>query len=133
DDGIFQRSTGEHTKLLSILRAIDDDTREIFFANLPNMGAIPNLPNDVFLEMTSVATSQGLKAIQDNDYPDILAAPQLRKIASASITVDAALTGDRKLFVEALLIDGSVSDSFDAEKLADELLKTHEQYLPQFA
>jgi len=132
DDSMFRKGSGEHTKLLAILRSIEKDSREVFFANLPNRGAIPNLPDDAVLEMTAVATGRGLKALQDPDFPDILAAPQLRKIAAASATVDAALSGDRKLFVEALLMDGSVTTTSIAEKLADELLAEHKRYLPQF-
>lgn len=133
DESVFQQGSGEHTKLLAILQSIADDDRENYFANLPNLGAVPNLPDDAVLEMTTVATSRGLRAMQVPDFPDILAAPLIRKIAAASLTVDAALSGSRKLFVEALLADGSVSDPSTAEKLADELLTAHKQYLPQFA
>ena len=133
DESIFQRASGEHTKLLAILQSIFEDRGDTYFANLPNLGAAPNLPDDAILELTAVATGRGLKALQIPEFPDILAAPLLRKIAAASLTVDAALTGSRKLFVEALLTDGSVADIQKAEKLADELLMAHKQYLPQFA
>jgi alpha-galactosidase/6-phospho-beta-glucosidase family protein len=105
----------------------------VFFANLPNSGAIPNLPGDTILEMTSVATARGLKPIQDTSYPDMLAAVQARKIAGEEITVEAALTGSRTLFVEALLADGCISDRAAAGKLADELIAAHKGSLPQFA
>ena len=133
DESVFQRASGEHTKLLAILQSIFEDQRDIYFANLPNLGAVLNLPNDTILELTTVATGQGLRAIHIPDFPDILAAPLMRKISAASLTVDAALTGSRKLFVEALLADGSVTDPSTAERLADELLMAHKQYLPQFA
>jgi len=133
DESVFQRASGEHTRLLEILQSIAEDGRDMYFANLPNLGAVPNLPNEAVLELTTVATSRGLRAIQIPDFPDTLAAPLIRKIAAASLTVDAALTGSRKLFVEALLADGSVNDPSTAEKLADELLMAHKQYLPQFA
>jgi len=47
--------------------------------------------------------------------------------------VEAALTGDRRLCVEALLADGSVAERDAASKLADELLAAHKEHLPQFA
>jgi alpha-galactosidase len=46
--------------------------------------------------------------------------------------VEAALTGDRRLFVEALLADGAVSDPQVAARMADELLDAHQAYLPNF-
>lgn len=133
DESVFQRVPGEHAQLLDILRAIEEDSRQMFAANLPNRGAIPNLPDDAVLELSCVATGRGLRPIQVPDFPDRLAAPLMRRIAAHVLTVEAALTGDRKLFVEALLADGSVTDSATAEKLADELLKAHREYLPQFA
>jgi alpha-galactosidase len=83
--------------------------------------------------MTAVATARGLLPIQDPTYPDMLAAVQARKIAGERITMEAALTGDRRLFVEALLADGCISDRDAASKLADELIAAQKQYLPQFA
>ena len=133
DMNVFQRASGEHTKLIAIMKSIAEDRRATFFANLQNLGSVSNLPDDAVLELTTVATSRGLAAMQIPDFPDTLAAPLIRKIAAASLTVDAALTGSRKLFVEALLADGSIADPSEAGKLADELLTEHKQYLPQFA
>jgi alpha-galactosidase len=80
-----------------------------------------------------VATGRGLRALHIPDFPDTLAAPLNRKITAQAITVEAALSGSRKLFVEALLLDGSVSDPAVAGQLVDELLAEHAQDLPQFA
>lgn len=130
---IFERAVGEHSQLVDIIDGIAGDTRANFFANLPNNGAIPNLPDEAILEMTTVATARGLKPVQDVDYPDALAAVQARKIAGHEITVEAALSGNRRLFVEALLADGCIADRAAAGRLADELLATHKAHLPQFA
>ncbi len=133
DKRVFERAAGEHSQLLEILRSIEEDRRECYSANLPNRGAVPNLPQDAVLELTSVATCRGLRAIPMPDFPDLLAAVQTRKIAAQAVTVEAALTGSRQLFVEAILADGSLTDREAAGKLADELLKEQKQYLPQFA
>jgi alpha-galactosidase len=132
DESIFNRAAGEHEQLLDILRCIRFDNRKIFAANLPNRGAVPNLPPEAILEIPAVATATGLRPIQLPDFPDTLAALLIPKIAAASLTVDAALSGDRGLFIEALLADGAVSDRGVAGRLADELLQTHKQYLPNF-
>jgi len=62
-----------------------------------------------------------------------LSAPRIRKIAAVELTVEAALTGSRALFVEALLADGCVSDPAVAGRLADDLLAAHRAHLPQFS
>jgi alpha-galactosidase len=132
DERIFQRAAGEHEQLLDILRAIEGDQRRIFAANLPNRGAVPNLPNEAILEMPTVATAKGLRPLQIHDFPDTLAAIVTRKLAATRLTVEAALSGDRRLFVEALLADGAVTDHETARQMADDLLTAHREHLPQF-
>ncbi len=44
DQGIFNRTVGEHEQLLAILRSIECDKREVYSMNVPNGGAIPSLP-----------------------------------------------------------------------------------------
>jgi alpha-galactosidase len=133
DQGVFERAAGEHAQLVEIIHSMAGDDRRMYAANLPNGGAITGLPPDAVLEMSVAAAGRGLLPVQVPDFPAILAAPLLRKIAAHEITVEAALTGSRKLFVEALLADGSLSEPTTAERLADELLLAQQRYLPQFA
>ena len=132
DEGFFQRSIGEHEQLLDVLRSIESDERRMFPANLPNRGAVPNLPDEAILEMPVVATAGGLRPVQINDFPDPLAAIITRKVSATLLTVEAALSGDRGLFVEALLADGAVTDRDTASRMGDELLEFHKAHLPQF-
>lgn len=132
DAWIFEHAVGEHEQLLSILRSLRYDRREIFAVNLPNRGTVPNLPPDVVLEIPAVATASGLYPMQVPDLSDALAAILLRKLAATRLTVDAALNGDRNIFVEALLADGAVTDRSVAETMRDELLEAQRQYLPNF-
>ena len=133
DESVFERALGEHEQLLDILESVAHDKRGTFTANLPNRGAVPNLPGEAVLELTAVATGTGMRAIQVPDFPDILAAPLQRRLAAHALTVEAALTGSRGLFVEAFLADGAVTDRGVAGKMADELLAAHKENLPQFA
>jgi alpha-galactosidase len=130
---VFEREEGEHSQLVEILDAMDRDDRRMFAANVPNNGAIPGLPADAVLELSCVATGRGLLPVQIPDFPERLIAPLARKLAAQRLTVEAALTGDRTLFVEVLLADGGVTDPAVAGALADELLAAQKQHLPQFA
>jgi alpha-galactosidase len=132
DEWIFHHSVGEHEQLLSIVHDLRFDGRGMFGANLPNRGAVPNLPDDAILELPAVATAAGLLPVQVPDFPDALAAIIARKLASIRVTVEAALTGERTLFREALLLDGAVTDPAVARAMGDELLEAHRPYLPNF-
>jgi len=132
DERIFGRGPGEHEQLLDILRSIWGDKRQVFSVNLPNRGAVPNLPTEAVLELPAAATATGLRPLQVTDLPDPLAAIIVRKLAATQLTVEAALKGDRSLFVEALLADGAVTDPGVAAEMAEELLEAQRAYLPNF-
>ncbi len=132
NEKLLERRVGEHEQLLQMIASMEHDERRIFYANLPNEGAIPNLPYDAILELPVVAMVGGMRAIHFDDFPDTLAAVLIRKIAANQLTVEAALTGSRELFTEALLVDGAVTDREVANRLRDELLEAHRRHLPNF-
>jgi alpha-galactosidase/6-phospho-beta-glucosidase family protein len=49
------------------------------------------------------------------------------------LTVDAALTGDKTLALQALLADPMTRSVEEAKNLIDELLEAHAENLPQFS
>lgn len=132
-DHVFERSQGEHGQLIEILQAMAQDKRSYYTANLPNNDLVPAFPREAILELTAAASARGLQALQVPDLPPALLPPLMRKIAVQSLTVQAALTGDRKLFVETLLLDGCVTHQDAARRLVDDLMLEHKAYLPQFA
>ncbi len=125
-------SVGEHSQLVEIITSIQLDQRKTFSANLPNQGTVPGLPDEAVLEVTAAATGRGIMPLQVKGLPEILTTILQPKITAQALTVEAALSGSRSLFVEALLADGCVHDPATAGRLADELLKAHAAYLPQF-
>jgi alpha-galactosidase len=132
-DTFFDKVPGEHEQLLDMMNSLTFDKRETFSVNMPNKGAVTNLPDDAVLELPATATARGFCQLHAGKLPDVLAAMLLRKLSSIEITVEAALKGDYNLFVEALLADGAVNDRNIAKNLADDLIKAHAQHLPQFA
>jgi alpha-galactosidase len=129
----FEQVPGEHEQLLEMMTSLLFDKRETFSVNMPNEGAVTNLPDDALLELPATATARGFCQLHAGKLPDVLAAILLKKLSSIEITVEAALKGDYNLFVEALLADGAVNDRTIAKNLANDLIKAHQQHLPQFA
>ena len=132
DEQISERREGEHEQLLEILRCMWADERRVFSVNMPNRGAVPGLPDDAILELPAVSTATGLRPLQLGDFPAPLSAILARKLAATQLTVEAALTGDRALLVEAMLADGAVADPRVASELVEELLQAQRAYLPNF-
>lgn len=132
-EDLFQRNSGEHEQLVDILLSLFHDGRQTYSVNLPNRGAVPNLPTNAILELPAVATSRGFHALYIDDFPDMLAAIIRRRLTVVDLTVEAAVHGNKDVFVEALLADGSVTGEATAHQLADALLAAHRAHLPQFS
>ena len=79
-----------------------------------------------------MASKAGCLPIGLPPVPPGIAAWITEALFGVEITVDAAIQGDRKLFVQALLYDRCVPDLKTAEALADDLLAAHRGDLGRF-
>jgi len=132
DDDFLRHISGEQEQLTSIIDSMERDSRDVYYMNVQNNGAIPNLPPWAIIEMPVLATAAGPKPIYLDDFPDVLAGFTSRFLSVIEIAVDAALEGSRKLMEEAILAGGYISDRKAVAKMADELIKAQIRYLPQF-
>ena len=131
-DDYFEKIAGEHEQVTQIIESIRTDAGNVYSANLPNKGQIPNLPADAIVECPAIADASGLHAIDQKPLGSGLAGTLATRIQCAETTVEAALEGSREKFVQALLIDGAVKSVKTAYRLADDLLEAQKEYLPQF-
>ena len=133
DESIFDRSGGEQEQLIAILRSVLSDSREIFSCNVPNRGLVPGLPDDAAVEIPGVATARGIRPMLVPDLSAPLTAILSRRLASVYLAVEAAMTGDRDLTIEAMIADGAVTDPAAAAALTDDLIAAQAKHLPLFA
>lgn len=132
DDTLFSRAQGEHEQLVEMIRSLICDERKTFSVNIPNEGAVKGLPEDAVLEIPGVAAATGFCPMSVHGFSDELRAIIARRLAPVEITVKAALTGDRKLWAEAMLLDGAVSDPAVADQLVEDFIREFSDYLPQY-
>ena len=125
-------TAGEHMQLMDILESLQHDRRQWYSVNLPNRSAVSNLPCDSILEVPAAAGVDGFIPLPIGEIPPPITAILLRRLAAVEATVEAALTGNRKLLAEALVLDGGVTDHSVAERLTEDLLRAHANHLPQF-
>lgn len=133
DTSIFDRSGGEQEQLIAIIRSITRDSRETFSCNVVNHGLVPGLPDRSAVEIPGIATARGIRPQRVPDLGRPLTAILARRLSSVDIAVEAALTGNRDLVVEAMIADGAVTDAARAAALTDDLLAAQAQHLPTFA
>jgi alpha-galactosidase len=101
--------------------------------NIPNNGGlIPNLPEDVVVEVPGVISSFGIQGIAFPPLPEGIAELCRRELRLSSLMVDAAVTGDRSMALQCLMLDPMVDDLDTARAILKDFLVEFAEYLPQF-
>lgn len=115
-----------------LITSIYTDKKDIQPVNTKNNGAIASLPNDSAVEVSCVITKDGPKPIVVGDLP-VQVRGLVQQIKSFErISIEAAVKGDYDLAVLALTINPLVASDQLAKQIVDEMMKAHQEYLPQF-
>jgi 6-phospho-beta-glucosidase len=110
-----------------------NDLGETFVVNVPNRGAVSNLPEDAILELSAVVDRHGPHPFSVGPLPDALLALQWGLVLSQQLAVTAALSGSRADLLRAILAHPLIHSVDGAEGCMDELLELQAEWLPQFA
>jgi alpha-galactosidase len=100
--------------------------------NVPNQGAIPNLPPETIVELPGLVSASGVRPVQLEPLPAPIAELCRREAALVEMVVDTAVTGDRQLALQTLLLDPMINDIGRARAVLADYLTTFASYLPQF-
>ncbi len=133
------------TAALHLLRDLWSDGTHEHVINIRNDGAIPFLPDDVVVEVPALVGQgrvTGQPAVTDADggwrvagHPipsDVIALIRAVK-AYEVLAVEAAVSGDRQIAIDALAVHPLLADhAAQIPALFDALLKAHRAYLPRF-
>ncbi len=103
--------------------------------NLPNEGNVTNLPDRSVVEIMGIADGSGVRGRDHATVPGIMGEFLRRINIVQEWTVEAALTGDRTLVLEAMLADPMAGQLAydDIVTMTDEMLDATAAWLPQFA
>ena len=128
----WRKIEGEHEELMSIIKSILNDHRQVFNINIPNKGSVASLPSNTVLEMPAIATAHGFIPLIIEDFPPIFNAILSKHIGIADLTVQAALEGNVRLFNEAIWQGGYMESRAKTTEMADKLLKAQAEYNTRF-
>jgi alpha-galactosidase len=131
-DGEFPRVERSPEATADIVSAIANGGSTRTIVNLPNVGQIDNLPRGAIVETLAEITSAGAIPHAVGALPLGVLSTLETHVANQELIVQAALTGDRGLALQAMANDPLVPDLRTARALLDDLLEAHAQLLPQF-
>jgi 6-phospho-beta-glucosidase len=120
------------TAAVSLIAAMIGDTGATHILNVPNQGTFSNLPPDVVIETPCRVAADGVHVLPAEPLPLPIRGLIEAVSVSLTLTIQAAVTGDQRVALQALLAHPLVP-SFDAARsLLAALLAEHRDYLPQF-
>ena len=123
----------EGIEVVDIIESLLGERQETLAVNVPNQGAIPNLPDQSIVEVSSTIDAYGIHPHQSAPLPEPVAAHLRQHIAVQELTAEAALTGSRRLALEAFREDLHVQAHLlpeEAEKLLEEMLAAEAAWAP---
>ncbi len=103
--------------------------------NIPNEGQVPELPRGVVVETIGFVTRDACHGLPVGPIPPAIRTIIERHVTNQEMTVEAAMTGDRGLALQAMLNDpmcGSIRDFRQMETMMNELLRANRKWLPRF-
>ncbi len=128
-----RRGGGGHGDLaVRVISAIANNLGETFDVNVPNRGAVSNLPHDSIVEVAATVDRTGPHPFAVGPLPKAVLGYQYSLILSQELTIDAALSGSRNDLLRAILSHPLIHSVDAAEKAMDELLALQAEWLPQF-
>ena len=119
-----------HERVVPIIEGIlSDSAYEEPAINIPNNGYIECLPKDIVVEVPGIINKSGISGISFNNYPAAFGSLLNSQSGVIQMTTDAVLNASKHSAYLALLADPVVNDSYQAEKLLNNMLETQGKFL----
>jgi alpha-galactosidase len=100
--------------------------------NLPNVGQVDNLPRGAVIETQALYDNDSVHPLTYGPLRPLLVSTLVQHCLAQELTVQAAIKGDRRLVIEAMLTQPHVHDFAVVPKMVDDLLEANREFLPQF-
>jgi len=127
----YRSGSGERAVPVLVAIAKDSNSYELS-VNIPNEGYITNLPQHSIVEVPAVVSGMGIRGVAVGDLPEPAGELCRRQVTVAELAVEAAVKGDRRKALHALLLDPMITDIQQARDILNDYLKAHARLLPQF-
>jgi 6-phospho-beta-glucosidase len=115
------------------INSIYNDKRTHMVVSTQNNGAITELPYDCIVEISCIITGKGAMPLNWGKFNSAERGWVQSMKAMEECVIEAAVTGNYGLILQAFLLNLQVKSGACAQELLDELLVAHKKYLPQFA
>ena len=121
------------TVAVQLIEAMALDRAQVHIVNTRQMGAVAGYPPDWVMELPCRVGRDGIHPLPAEPLP-LFADGLLRAVKDYELlTAQAAVTGDRSVALQALLVHPLGPDADQVSDVLDDMLNIHRGYLPNFA
>jgi 6-phospho-beta-glucosidase len=120
------------TAAVSLIAAIVGKKNEVHIVNCRNRGALEDLPKGSVVEVPCVVGAAGPIPLTVGRLPVLVRGLVHSVKAYEELTIEAAVTGDRRTALQALVTHPLVPSFGVAKALLNNILEANREYLPQF-
>jgi len=114
------------------IRALTQGPDMVHIVNVPNQGAIGNVPDWAVMEMKCVIGQHGARPIHVGDLPAPAARWTLAQVYAHEIMIEAAAEGSREKAIQALACDPMVTNFHEPARILDALVEAQGERLAPF-
>ena len=115
---------------IDVMDAVFNDRGEIWPVNVPNRGAIPDLADDLVVELPGYVDKNGATPVTAGPLPPQSAGLVHMLAEYQAATARVALGGNRRQAIQALASNPLVMSLTKAEAIFDDMAAAHKEYLP---
>src|SRR5947209_1773039 len=118
----------------TIIHSVATGKPSVVYGNMPNRGAIANLPPDAIAEAATLVDRAGLRFTTVGELPPQLLAYMTPHVAQHELFIRAALEGRRDHVYQAAMFDPLTAATLSLDQiveLCDELIAAHGDLLPR--
>jgi len=128
--GLDQRGGAWYSEAaVALIDSLENDDGAVHIINLQNQGVITDLPDDSVIEIPAVVRGQSVKPLHFGSLPLPVRGIIQHVKAYETLTAEAGATHDREKAFLALCSHPFMNSTDAAEKLFEELLAAHKDYI----
>ena len=120
------------TAAAALIHSLHTGDEAVHVVNVRNQGSLPDLPEDVVVEVPSRVNRQGAVALPHQPLAPVMHGLAAQVKAYELLTLEAAILGSHERAMSALLANPLGPGALHVERVWQDILATNQQWLPQF-
>jgi alpha-galactosidase len=130
EEPLWLQHSHEHAS--RVIAALSGGKEIVTPVNVANIGQIDNLPRQVVVETQALVDRLGIHPLPVGTLPEIITQFLMKHIPVQEMIVQAGLTGDKELAIQALTCDPLIPNPDVAVKIVEDFFCEFSSVMPQF-